>query len=84
MDASNLDFPYHLSRHAATRLRKRGISTAWVQRAIEFPDREEIDSEDPTCRHAVKRSRDFGDRVLRVIYNVDTEPLTVVTAFFDE
>lgn len=84
MDASDFDFPYLLSRHAVEQMRKRGIPAAWVHRVIEHPDDEEIDSEDPSCRHAIKRSRDFGDRILRVIYNITTEPLTVVTAFFDE
>ena len=33
--------------------------------------------------HAFGRVPERGDRVLRVVYNPTTEPVTVVTAYFD-
>lgn len=35
-----------------------------------------------TKRYALKRIPEFGDRVLRVIYNATTEPTVIVTAYF--
>lgn len=37
----------------------------------------------PALRHALARIPERGNRVLRVVYNVDVNPPRVVTAYFD-
>ncbi len=52
-------------------------------RTISCPDLLELDSEDPTKRHAFKVIPENGDRVLRVIYNENNTPWSVISAYFD-
>jgi len=41
------------------------------------------DPEDPRLIHALKTIPEKGFKVLRVIYNESTQPVTVVTVFFE-
>lgn len=47
------------------------------------PDLQLPHESDETLRYALKRIPDFGDRVLRVIYNATTEPPVIMTVYFD-
>ena len=51
--------------------------------AIESPDIIELDDEDDTILHVLKTIPEKGFKRLRVIYNETTEPVTIVTAYFD-
>ena len=42
------------------------------------------DPDDESLVHALLAIPDKGFRVLRVIYNETREPVTIVTAFFDD
>ena len=44
----------------------------------------ENDENDPTLAHALLAIPERGFRVLRVIYNESNDPVTVVTAYFDD
>ena len=74
---------YVLTAHAARVIQERGIALAWVERVLAEPMKIEPDHHDPTLRHALARIPEFGDRVLRVVYNEATQPRQVVTAYFD-
>ena len=74
---------WELTAHAATVLAERGISTQWVERVLSNPERKERDRVDPQLIHALGRIAQYGDRVLRVIYNDSANPWRIVTAFFD-
>lgn len=74
---------YRISDHAAKRMKQRKVLPEWVATALEHPDSTETDQEDPTLLHALKAIPDRGFKVLRVIYNETTEPVTVVTAYFE-
>ena len=69
------------TRHAQAVMRERKIQTAWLQEALDLPERED-DESDGTV-HYLKRISEFGNRWLRVVINPTTEPSTVVTVFFD-
>jgi hypothetical protein len=43
----------------------------------------EPDREDPELRHALARIPEYGDRVLRVVYNQTTVPWRIITVYFD-
>jgi hypothetical protein len=50
---------------------------------IEHPDQTENDFEDRSLAHALKAIPEKGFRKLRVIYNETTDPVTIVTAYFE-
>ena len=70
-----------LSAHARDMLVERGIREGWLRTTIESPDSEEVDAEGNI--HYLKAIPEHGGRVLRVIVNPNTEPVKVVTLFFD-
>ncbi|MGB5593396.1 MAG: DUF4258 domain-containing protein [Crocosphaera sp.] len=74
-----------LSKHAADELNKAGrsqIKQEWIHRTLTTPDYSDKDNRTKTIR-VWKRISEFGNRALRVVYNPNTEPITVVTVFFD-
>ena len=72
-----------LSDHARKRIMKRKIRTEWIEITLTHPARLENDQVDPTLVHALRPIPERGFRVLRVIYNETTDPVMVVTAYFD-
>ncbi len=75
---------YILSDHARKRILKRKIRTAWIEMTLTHPARTENDDVDPTLVHALRPIPEKAFRVLRVIYNEATNPVIVVTAYFDD
>lgn len=74
---------FTLSTHASTTIQERQIQLAWIARTLIQPTQTEPDADDPQLVHALSVIPEFGDRVLRVIYNRTKQPPHVVTAFFD-
>lgn len=72
-----------LSDHARKRMLKRKIRAEWIEITLTDPARTENDEVDPTLAHALRPIPEKGFQVLRVIYNETTDPVTVVTAYFD-
>ena len=62
----------------------RRIALVWIEDALSYPTRIEVDQEDPALLHVLRPIPERGFRVLRVIYNETLDPLMVVTAYFDE
>jgi hypothetical protein len=74
---------YTLSTHVTTTIRERSIRAEWIAATLSAPAATESDPDDPTLIHALRVIPEFGERVLRVIYNRTKQPPHVVTAFFD-
>lgn len=74
---------FRLSDHAAKRMQKRKILKEWVKIALDEPDTTEPDPEDAQLTHALKEIPEMGFKRLRVVYNETTEPVTIVTVFFE-
>lgn len=74
---------YVLSAHAATVVLEREIRAAWIEQVLSQPEHTEPDPDDPGTEHALARIADYGNRVLRVVYNPNVEPWRIVTAYFD-
>jgi len=74
---------YVLTEHARTVLSERSIEEKWFARVLQHPEREEADRADLELRHALGQVPEHDGRVLRVVYNASTQPVRVVTAFFD-
>ena len=66
-----------------TVMAERRIRRAWAERIMDDPERRLDDRADPALRHAIGRIGEYGDRVLRVVYNDRTNPWRIVTAYFD-
>ena len=69
------------TNHFSEMLVERSIERKWVDATILFPDK--IEDHSDGTRHYIRKIVDFGDRWLRVIVNVESEPERCVTAFFD-
>ena len=75
---------YDLTDHARESLRKRPtILLEWVERVLEQPERVEPDSVDVDLEHRLGRIPEYDGRVLRVIVKKATNPLRIVTCYFD-
>ena len=74
---------FTLSEHAKDTMRERDISLAWLAITINAPDVTEAHRDDPSLIHALRRIPEFGNRVLRVVYNQAKQPPHVVTVYFD-
>lgn len=75
---------FRLSDHAEKRIQRRKIKLEWIAAALEHPARTENDREDANLIHALLPIPEKSYQVLRVIYNETTEPVNIVTAYFDE
>lgn len=73
----------HFTRHALDMMEKRSIKQQWIEDAFLNPDKTENDPLDKTAMHYMKRIHENGDRILRVVVNVNVSPNAIVTAFFD-
>jgi len=75
---------YDLTDHARESLRKRlTIRPEWIERVLQQPDRVEPDSVDAELEHRLGRIPEYDGRVLRVIVKKATNPLRIVTCYFD-
>lgn len=74
---------FTLSKHAEDTIREREINPEWVYATMSAPENSEQHPEDPTVVFAFRRIPEFGNRVLRVVYNQTKQPPHVVTAYFD-
>ncbi len=77
----HLPASYTLTAHAAFVLAERDIPMAWIARVLEHPERTEPARTDSALIHALGRIPEFGNRVLRVIYNDTMVPKRIVTAY---
>lgn len=75
---------YRLTEHARESLRKRpSIRVEWVERVLQQPERVEPDGVDPELEHRLGRIQESEGRVLRVIVKKGTNPLRIITVYFD-
>jgi hypothetical protein len=74
---------YILSEHAASTVSERGIRREWIEATLNDPDLKLPHESDASVCYAFKRIDDFNNRVLRVIYNADANPVVIVTVYFD-
>lgn len=79
-----MSFTYQLTDHAQKRITERAIPLEWIERTLFNPQKKiEPDKIDPELSHAFATISEFGDRVLRVVYNHRESPWEVITIHFD-
>ncbi len=75
---------YQLTEHARESLRKRpSIRVEWVERVLLQPERVEPDRTDPELEHHIGRIQESEGRALRVIVKKASNPIRVITCYFD-
>lgn len=75
---------YELTAHARESLRKRAnIRLEWLEQVMAHPQLIQTDPIDSRLEHRLGRIDEFEGRVLRVVVNPKTDPIRVITAFFD-
>lgn len=77
------DLTFDLSDHALIRIRQRNLERQWIVATLENPDLEDPHPKDTDCRIAYKAIAEADGRVLKVVYNISTDPIRVVTVHFD-
>jgi hypothetical protein len=55
----------------------------WVERVLTQAERVEPDSVDPELEHRLGRIQEYDGRVLRVVVKKATNPLRIITFYFD-
>ena len=71
------------TKHAQEAISKRGIAIAWIEAAINAPDRVERDPRHPKRTRSYKAIAAYGGRVLRVVHRPDDADIIVITVHFD-
>jgi hypothetical protein len=69
--------------HALDVMEEREIAREWVERVVARPALQLRDPVDPALTAALAPIPERENRVLRVIYNAEVDPVRVVTTFFD-
>ena len=75
-------FPYQLTDHAKKVITERDIKLEWIERVMFSPRKVEADTDDLELEHAIGEISEYGNRILRVIYNKTTAPQRIVTVYF--
>ncbi|OQW59902.1 MAG: hypothetical protein BVN28_09835 [Nitrospira sp. ST-bin4] len=75
--------PYVLTAHAADAMEKRNIRREWLESVLVAPGRKSPDLVDSSLEHWLRIIPEHDNRVLRVIVNIQANPLRVVTLYFD-
>ena len=70
-----------LTTHAKQAILERGISMEWIERVFAHPQKIEMDKSDGDLRHHLGKITEFGDRVLRVIFNHAVKHPRIVLCF---
>ena len=78
-----MSFSYELTEHAKKVITERNIKLEWIERVMSSPQKVENDPDDLELEHAMGKISEYGNRVLRVIYNRVTVPQRIVTVYFD-
>ncbi len=74
---------FELTKHASEVISERNISEEYLERAIDNPGLKMDDREDPALEHLLAKIMENDNRVLRVIVIKNSDPVRVITAFFD-
>ena len=72
---------YKLTEHATNVIEERKIEIKWLESALTTHDYYE-DYDDGT-RHYIKQIEDFDGKFLRVVTGADSDPIRIITVFFD-
>ncbi len=78
-----MEMQYVLTAHASDALEKRRIRRGWLEHVLAAPSQRVPDPVDSGLEHLLRTIPENDNRVLRVIVNIQANPLRVVTLYFD-
>lgn len=74
---------FNTTKHAAAVIVARNIRQEWIEAVLACPAKIQPDADDAELEHRLAVVPEYGHRVLRVVVKRNTEPVTVITAYFD-
>ena len=72
-----------LSKHAGVSAEEREIPLEWIRQTLEEPDLREADRRESGVELFYARIAACGNRVLKVVVNVQVDPWRVMSVYFD-
>jgi hypothetical protein len=72
-----------LSKHAEVSAEEREILLEWIREALEEPELREADRREAGVELFYARIAAYGNRVLKVVVNVQVDPWRVMSVYFD-
>ena len=72
-----------LSRHAEVSAEEREVPLEWIRSALEQPDHRERDRREDGVELFFAKISAHGNRVLKVVVNVQVDPWRVMSVYFD-
>jgi hypothetical protein len=74
---------YELTKHASEVIKEREILMEYIERVINSPELIESDSEDDGLQHLMMKIKENDNRILKVIVAKDSDPVRIITAYYD-
>ena len=74
---------FELSIHAKKVISQREIPMEWIEKILSNPEKIEKDRHDDELSHHLGKIPEFGNRILRVVFNDTESPVIIVTVYFD-
>lgn len=72
-----------LSKHAEASAAEREIPLEWIREVLEDPELREADRREAGVELFYARIAAYGNRVLKVVVNVQVDPWRVMSVYFD-
>ena len=72
-----------LSKHAEISAAEREIPVEWIRQTLEDPDRRDADRREVGVELFYAKIAANGNRVLKVLVNVQVDPWRVMSVYFD-
>lgn len=72
-----------LSKHAEVSAEEREIPHEWIRATLEDPGWREVDVRDDGVELFCAKIAAYGNRVLKVVVNVQGDPWRVMSVYFD-
>jgi hypothetical protein len=72
-----------LTLHASHVARERQIHIDWIVAAVKQPEKVLVDLSDHRLSACYRRVPEFGNRVLKVVCDLNRHPPRIITAYFD-
>ena len=74
---------FDFTKHAEDVIKEREIPLEFIKRAVLDPDLIMPDASDINLEHKLKKITERDNRILRVVINKNSDPMRIITVFFD-
>jgi hypothetical protein len=74
---------FDMTKHAAAVISARSIKKEWIEAVLSSPMLVQPDTDDAELEHRLAVIPDYDNRVLRLVVKQNTQPVLIITAYFD-